>query len=493
MSYEIHADYSQTFLFPPSLDEWISEDHPARFIRDVVDGLALDELGFKVRSASTGAPSYSSELLLKVWLYGYFECICSPRRLERSCMNHVGFMWLTGLKAPDHNTLWRFWKEHKSLMKGLFRSTVRVAAKLELVGLVLHAVDGTKIRSQASWQGAWHRDDLEKELERLDSALDEYERSVDAVGGEEAQEGGYRMPEPLRNAQDRREKIMHALDELDALDKKHLHPQDPDARLMQAKAGIEWAYNAQAVVDADSGMVVGIDVTSEETDRHQLTNMLDETKATLGVVADVTVADGGYNNGEELADAQSKGYTVLVSEHGKEASLQEPYHAEHFQYDPQTDCYVCPQGCSLPYDYTDTSSRPYPVRRYRCRLSKTCPVREQCSRTKRGRTIKRSPFEDAIREHNERRNLPENRKLLGRRKEIIEHVFGWAKHDLGIRRWTMVKIENVMAQWALICITWNLKIIYKHWKSGQKPDKKIKLAFGNSYITKDSHLITYYR
>ena len=145
MSYEIHANYEQSFLLPPCLDDWIGVDHPARFVREFIDLLDLTALGFKVRESDNGHPNYSAELLAKIVIYGNFEKIRSTRGLEKMCYNHLGMLWLTGMEHPDHNSIWRFLNNNKSAMKNLFSESVRLAMEMKLLGLVLQAVDGTKM------------------------------------------------------------------------------------------------------------------------------------------------------------------------------------------------------------------------------------------------------------------------------------------------------------------------------------------------------------
>jgi len=173
MSYEKRADYSETYLLPPSLEEWVGADHPARFVREVVDVLDLRGLGFKQRKSEDGRPNYAADLLLKVWLYGYLMRIRSSRALERAVRDSVGLKWLTGMHEPDHNTLWRFFRENRRALRNVFKQVVRVAAKAELIGLVLHAVDGTKMTGASSRRTAWHKADLEKVLKRLDESIEQ--------------------------------------------------------------------------------------------------------------------------------------------------------------------------------------------------------------------------------------------------------------------------------------------------------------------------------
>jgi transposase len=173
MSKDIRADYSQTFLLPLSLENWVGVNHPARFIRDFVASIDFESLGFRVPQLSTGRPPYSADLLLSVWLYGYLNRIRSSRGLERACRERVSLLWLTGMNSPDHNTLWRFWSLNKTALRVVFRQVVVVAYDSGLVGLAVHAVDGTKIRACSSSRSGCHKKELGEMLKHLDVSIEQ--------------------------------------------------------------------------------------------------------------------------------------------------------------------------------------------------------------------------------------------------------------------------------------------------------------------------------
>lgn len=469
MSYEKRADYSERYLFPPSVEDWVGVDHPARFIREFVEALDLKGLRFRMRVSEEGRPNYAADLLLKVWLYGYLMRIRSSRQLERACRENVGLIWLTGMNEPDHNTLWRFFSENKKAIRNVFRQVVRVAAKAELVGLVLHAVDGTKIAARASRRSAWHKADLERALRKLDYAIEETLQRIERSEAEE--HGEYRLPEELCQKELLREKIKAALSEMEAVGNKDHHPKEPDARMMNCGAtSKDFGYNAQAVADAESGLIVAADVINNAADHGMLVEMVGMVEAELGQAAEETLADGGYRSAAELRRAEERGYEVLVNlgRQREEVPGAAEYHPSKFHYDQATDQCVCPRGEVLKFEKETTSGQnKYPVRVYRCQSFRECPVRWQCSKSKSGRKIELSIYHASLMRQREKQRREEKQKALRRRAGIIEPVFGHIKQSMGFRRWTVGGIDGVRTQWSLLCTAVNLSKLHRIWLSGQ--------------------------
>lgn len=467
MSQEIRANYDQLDLLPQSLEDWVPVDHPARFIREVVDALDMRGLGFQPREGEEGRPNYAADLLLKVWLYGYLTRIRSTRELERACREHLSLLWLTGRHTPDHNTLWRFWKENREALRRVFRQVVKVAAANGLVGMICHAVDGTKIRAASSRQTMEHRAGLEKQLERVEASIREMEQAVEE--SEEQEEGEYRLPAELQQAQQLRQAIHRSLDRMQEVKREHLHPEEPEARMMPCEDRKELAYNAQVAVDESSGLIVGEDVVNEESDNRRLVPMLDEVKENLGGVAEETVADGGYKSSVGFGEAEAKNYSVLVHLGGDAAGREAgPYHTSRFDYRVEEDVVVCPQGERLEFEAVRTNrGKRYAVRGYRCRSFRSCPVRDECSRNPAGRLIEISPYHAAVEKQRQKQHDPEKQKLFQKRKVIVEPVFGIIKQARGFRRWTVRGLENVKTQWSLVCSAFNLKKMYRVWAAQQ--------------------------
>jgi transposase len=464
MSHEIRADYAQSFVFPPYLEDWVAADHPARFIREFVEALDLTELGFVAHASVEGRPPYANDLLLKVWLYGYLGRIRSTRQLEKACKEHLSLLWLPGLKAPDHNTLWRFWRDNRQALRKVFRAGVKVAAAQGLIGMICHAVDGTKIRAVASRRTVEHEEDLGKLLVRVEEELGKMEAEIEAA--ECAPGGDYRLPEGLREKEDLRRAILETLGKMRQAERAHLHPQEPEARLMPCEGRKDPAYNAQAVADAQAGIIVAAEAVNAESDNAQLLPMLEEVQENLGGVAETTVADGGYSAAEPLAEAEARGYEVLVVREPGGPQRGE-YHSTKFAYDEASDAVICPQGERLEFAERKKRQGDCTVRCYRCTSYAQCAVRALCSKRRDGRRIEISPQYGALLRQRRKRQDPKCQALMRQRSGLIEPVFATIKQAMGFRRWTVRGLDNVRTQWALLCTAHNLRKLYQHWLAGR--------------------------
>jgi transposase len=468
MSYEINADYRQNFLFPPSIEDWINKEHPARFVRDFVDVFDIEEIGFKVSKGTDGRPRYSSNLLLKVYLYGYFQRVRTSRGLERLCCNDLGMIWLTGRNNPDHNTIWRFFDENKKAISSLFVKVTYVARENGLLGLVLHALDGTKIRAQVSDASGWHKKTLEQKLATLENGIKEIMRELEQSG--EKDDGRYLLSEKLSDEQARMVGIKEALKKMESINRKHLNPIDKDARMTKCGKGSSFCYNAQAVVDEKSGMIVAEDVVNEEADNSMLTPMIGKVEETIGSRAEETVADAGYYSPDQMLKAEEKGYAVLVNINESISPEKEdvPFHKSKFVYDEKEDVFVCPLGENLFYERTAKDRRcKYQERIYRCKSFRYCPRRKDCSREKRGRKIAMGSHYGAVNRQLEKQKNPVKKEQLQRRGSIIERGFGFIKEFMGFRRFSVRGLEKVKTQWSLVCTTFNLYKLFRSWKIGK--------------------------
>lgn len=467
MAHPIAPDYGQQFLFPPALEDWVARDHPARFLREFVDQLDLGALGFVIPQASEGRPPYAPSLLLKIWLYGYFQRIRSSRKLEAACRDHLPLVWLCGLLAPDHNSLWRFWRDNKKALREIFKQTVQVAMRTGCVGLVVQALDGTKIQAAASGYSGWSKEYMEKLLRALDAALEETELKVLQENTPLSAEA-VSLPEGLTQRQALREEIKKGLAQLQADERTHYQPVEPEARRMMVSGNNRFGYNGQAVADEKEGIIVACEATRQETDSGQLVKMIEQARENLGPEASaqtLTLADSGYGAGADLQAAAEKQLPVLVRPLEGKPAHDNPYAAQHFHYNPANHQVVCPRGLSLDHEGGTTKAGVH-VERFRCHC-RECPVGQECTRDPKGRQIEVWPHTATVQLMRQELRDPEVEAQLQERSRIIEPCFAQIKQNDQFRRWTVWGLEAVRTQWALLCATLNLRILYKRWRAGR--------------------------
>ena len=535
-------DREQVWLMPPSLDEVLADDHPARLVAAFVDSLTTAEwaeLGVDLADQALGAPAYHPRALLGIWLYGFMTGVRSSRRLETASREQLALQWLSGYQQPDHNTLWRFYREHRHQLRGLLRHTVQIAARLGLVDWALQAVDGTKVAGSASSSRTYDARQLERLLARTERAIADLEAQNEA-GDEPA---AARLPADLAEAQRLRAEVLAARQALAAGERRHVNLTDPDARLLRGAGGYLTGYNAQAMAvtvrydagaagpledavsegngehagdgehigdedsenrsskgaDGEDGEAVGsedegdqepgedrsgredgeaggadeagtrsggllitaADITQDPTDQAQLLPMIEAAEQSGGPAAGLTLADAGYFSAANLAACAARATPVAIPE--ARCPTAHPFHHSRFAYDPDADCYQCPEGRLLSFQRLKHRRRRASVRVYAAHAADclACPAFGRCTTSTQGRRIEVSLHADALTAHRHWMQTAEARDAFRRRKQLIEPVFGIIKEQQAGRRFLLRGLEAVRSEWTMLAVAFNLRTLAK--------------------------------
>ncbi|MFI5324354.1 MAG: IS1182 family transposase [Thermodesulfobacteriota bacterium] len=474
MSRHIESDHSKQFLLPESIDDYIGSDHPARFIYEVISHLDLRAFDSGRTATDEGRPRYGARLLLSMWSYAYFFGIDSSRKLEMASYNDLGLIWLTSQHHPDHSTLARFIAAHTEAIEQVFGQVVRIAKTSDLVGLVLQAVDGTKIKSASSGRTGYYLKRSEDLLAKLDSSIKERVEAIRSNDASESELGSLMLPKELANEITRREKIRSAIAEMKADKRNSYHPNEPEAQTMECGPERTFGYNAQAVADDKHGIIVAADVTTETNDVHQLVTMIEQAESTLGARTAEAIADKGYASSPVFGKLKEQGYEATVAMPDNFLPHPEnPFDASRFTYDASGDTMICPTGMTdhpgpkLPFLKVRTQ-KGTKSRLYQCRVAATCPHRSECSDNKIGRVVSLNAHHEAIEKQREKYRSEAGRRALRKRSGLIEPVFARIKQHRAFRRWKLRGLKKVKAQWALVTTAENLRIMYKL-KTGKRP------------------------
>ena len=465
----------QMWMLPPTLDELLPLDHPARFVAEFIDALDREGwagLGVEIEGDPLGAPAYHPRALLSVWLYGFMTGVRSCRKLETACRDQIPYLWLTGWQHPDHNTLWRFYSRHRQGMRKLFERTVRTAVTMGLVDLAVQAVDGTKVVANAAKDRTYDAEGLGALLERLDGAIAELEAHNEA-GQDPA---SAHLPEALADKRILREQVRQAMEDLaDRGRQKDINLTDKDARLMRSSQGIVSGYNAQAMAsplgpsDGPGGMLItAVEVVDEPNDTARLIPMLEQSEETTGIRAQVTLADAGYHSGTALEECVRRGNTIVMPESPRRRAEHHPYHKDRFIYDACNDSYRCPHGQTL--RPSGTMRSPYGALRQVYRTSaancQACPAFGVCTSDRlNGRSLTIGPHDAALRRHRAWMSTRRAKEASRRRKQLIEPVFGIIKEQQSGRRFLLRGLVNVAAEWVVLATAFNLRTLWRIWRS----------------------------
>lgn len=460
----------QVWMFPPTLDEVLPADHPARYVGAFVDALdrgTWAELEVALEHEGPGGPPYHPRALLGVWLYGFMIGIRSNRKLERACRDQVPFMWLTGFQRPDHNSLWRFYRDHRPKMRELLKQTVHTAVAAGLVDLALQAVDGTKVGANAAKDRTLDAAAVESLLHRLEEAI----ADLEAQNEEESGSPAPRLPQALAERSRLMEAVKAAKRRVEAEGLERTNLTDPDAGLVKGRNGVFAGYNAQVMVSpiraaqgARGLLITAADVVQAASDTEQLAPMLEQAEEMTGTKAAVTLADAGYHSGEALEACAERQQTVVMPE-VQDRRLQSPYHKDRFPYDPQTDTYACPQGHVLRFSTEKRrSDEPGPVRVYALAPAtcRACPAFGVCTKSWRhGRTLEVGPHDALLRAHRAWMRTPHAQALFRLRKVLPEPCFGMLKEQQAGRRFLLRGLPNVRGEWWLLATARNLRSLWR--------------------------------
>lgn len=401
----------QVWLLPPSVNDFVPPDHVAHFVRDTVR-TALD-LGLIYRSyrSERGQPPFHPAMMVALLLYAYSQGLYASRRIAQACEERVDFMAVTGMQKPDFRTIAKFRQRHLPALRMLFVQVLQLCREVGLVELGHVALDGTKIKANASKHKAMSYGRMKEVEPVLAKTVEEWMSQANGADDDDDRthgpdRRGDETPDWMATKQGRLEKIRAAKAALEAEakaagkdapdDKAQRNFTDPESRIQKTKDGFVQGYNAQAAVDHANQIIVACDVGPSSADNPQLVPMVDQVIANTGAVPNELSADAGYSAEANLAALEARGIDAYVAagrqRHGKSApSAAQP---------------VTPE-------------------------------------TRVGRMVAKlrdgawgSPYH--------------------LRKVTVEPVFGQIKQARGFRQFLMRGLASVKAEWALICTVHNL-------------------------------------
>jgi transposase len=415
----------QDLLLPPSLREWLPEDHLAYFVSDLVDHLDLSAITAVYEDEERGYPPYHPTMLTKVLVYAYCVGVFSSRKIQRRLVEDVGFRVLAAGNTPDFRTIADFRKTHLAALKGFFEQVLQVARDMGTLRVGRVALDGSKVKANASKHKAMSYGRMREKRQQLRDEVQQLLGQAEAVdAAEDAEYGpdrrGDELPAELQRRESRLKRIREATRALKARAKEEAAAKgqpvesakpdpkaqynftDPESRIMKGPDGFVQAYNVQVAVN-EWQLIVGQAVTQETNDKKQLMPMIRTIAQQSGDTPPQLLADAGYCSDENLtaiADTTIDAYiSTRKQKHGERPG-------------------PCPRG----------------------RLPKTATIVDRMSRklhTKSGAAV------------------------YAARKSIVEPVIGQIKQARGFRQFLLRGFEKVQGEWSLVCTTHNILKLYR--------------------------------
>ena len=450
----------QMALFPPSVQSLIESDDLCMVVNDVVKTLDLSCLYKKV--STEGNPAYHPAMMLKVYFYAYAKGIFSSRKIAQALTENIPFIFLAAWQKPDFRTISDFRKNNIKELDMLFCQIVGLCKQLGMVKLGYVAIDGTKIKANASDANTYDRDRIEKEIKGWLDQAEAVDQHEDALYG--LDKTGDELPEEIRDRKKRINKLKELKKKLEADSKEKINKTDPDAVFMKTSDGIQTAYNAQAAVDSAQQVIVAADVTDKAADAQQLIPMIDQAQQNVSEKVTQCSADSGYSSGENLKAVQERQIDAYIPDRDFQAQQRgkvvDDFHKDKFVYD-------------------DERKNKEPLRIYRGRNCMSCPLFGHCTTNKAGRSISRHPYEKELLEMRRKLDSESGKAIYGQRKHVVEPPFGHIKSIMGFTSFMLRGLEKVKGEFKLVSIAHNLRKIWLYLKASGNTRPEMCPAPGN--------------
>ena len=453
MNYIKGYNRNQAVLIPETIDQLIDENNPVRFIDVFVESLNEVEFGFKdIRLNKNGRPPFHPKDLLKLYIYGYLNKIRSSRGLEKETKRNLELMWLIKGLVPDHNTIANFRKDNPDAIKKVFRATVNIAKNLDLIGGILIAGDGTKMRAQNSKKNNYNQKKIDRHLAYIETKLAEYCTALEVADGDTKKE----ISDKIEKQNKHKKQYQNIEKQLLVTGEKQVSSSDPDSRQLVIRGVVtEVCYNIQSSVDAKHKLPIDYQLTNEN-DKRAMTNMVENAIEIVGNNSFDAVFDKGYYTAEEIYNTQNLGVTthVCVPNPASHAP-NKAYDAGQFIYNKVQDTYSCPAGQTLKTNGNWYQKKSYTVKQYKTKKCKNCLVKNLCTKAKYQKIIERHQFAEALEINQE--NIRENPHIYAQRQALVEHPFGTMKRQWGFDHiMTKKSMKRASADVGFIFIAYNL-------------------------------------
>ena len=457
MAYRYGTRY-QFGLFPQSIEDYVASNDPVRAYDAFVEGLDFKDLGIEMDFNQVGNSEYDPKAMLKLFVYGYSYGTKSSRKLEREIHHNLSFIWLMGGLKPDHKTIAEFRRKNKEALKKILRQCARMCLKFDLIAGNVLFVDGTKIRANAARGKTHDQVYYEQHLSEIDGRIEQLVEECEKIDEmEKGQKSWVEMDHELTQKKQLKERMQEALKTLKETGRTEINLTDPDCALMHSIQGSHASYNVQGVVDDKNGLMVHAEAVNEATDVNQFASQIDQANEVLDEPCKVACADAGYADTEELQKIDGQQIKVIVPSQRQALHEEEgPFSKSHFRYDKEQNCYWCPEGHRLRYDWTDKESG---KRFYQITSGKICGCcvhYGQCTSAKKGRRIIRIALEEMKEKFEAQYEEPGSQEIYKKRKTRAELPFGHIKRNLKTDGFLMRGRSGVNAETSLLATCFNL-------------------------------------